>query len=75
MDIFSYCIKCGRRLTNDEIGLHKKLVSRAATEYMCMDCLCAYFSMSTDSAKTLIERFRKSGCTLFASVKESEEQI
>lgn len=74
MDLFSYCIKCSKRLTNDEIGLHKKLVSRAATEYMCMHCLCEYFSMSEDSAKRLIERYRKSGCTLFSSAPGTDGQ-
>lgn len=35
---------------------------------MCIDCLCDYFSLTRESAENMIERFRKSGCTLFASL-------
>ena len=32
------CKQCGRILTKDEIGLHKKLYNRGATSYFCIDC-------------------------------------
>ena len=31
------CKQCGRILTKDEIGLHKKLYNRGATSYFCID--------------------------------------
>jgi hypothetical protein len=69
MGIYNYCKNCGKPLTNDEIGLHKKLVNRGATEFLCMECLCAYFDISVSSAKDMIEKFRLSGCSLFAKNK------
>lgn len=62
----SSCVKCGRTLTGDEIGLTKKLVNRGATEFMCIECLAAAFDMARESLEAMIERFRESGCMLFA---------
>ena len=59
------CIKCGKPLSKDEIGLHKKMINRGATEYFCLECLAEYFGASTDRLKEKIEEFRKDGCTLF----------
>ena len=59
------CKSCGKELTNDDIGFHKKMVNRGASEFMCIDCLCEYFGMSRQKALEMIDRFRKSGCTLF----------
>ena len=61
----SYCKQCGKLLSRDEIGLHKKMVNRGATEYFCLHCLAAYFGASPDYLKEKIEQFRKDGCTLF----------
>ena len=59
------CLKCKRELTSDEIGLHKKLVNRGASEYMCIDCLSRYFEVPVTMLHEKIEQFKKMGCTLF----------
>ncbi len=59
------CKQCGKPLTRDEIGLHKKMVNRGATEYFCLECLAKYFGAPPDLLKEKIEQFRKDGCTLF----------
>lgn len=42
------CFKCGRRLTVNEIGLHKRLINRGAEEYMCKACLAKHFYVSEE---------------------------
>lgn len=59
------CIKCKTELTNNDIGLHKKLVNRGATEYMCINCLSQYFKISVPVLEKKIVEFKKMGCTLF----------
>lgn len=59
------CIKCKKELTRDEIGLHKRLMNRGDTEFMCKQCLAEYFSVSTELLDKKIEQFRDMGCTLF----------
>ena len=59
------CMKCGRELTSDEIGLHRKLVNRGAQTFMCADCLCDYFPLDREKIPALIARFRAQGCVLF----------
>lgn len=59
------CLKCKRELTPDEIGLHKKLVNRGASEYMCIDCLSRYLDVPVTMLYEKIEQFKKMGCTLF----------
>lgn len=59
------CKECGRELESDEISLHKKLISKAATEFLCMACLAKHLDITCEDAKMLIERFKRDGCTLF----------
>ena len=59
------CKKCGKELTMDEIGLHKKLVNRGATEFWCIGCLGEYYGISEAALRKKIEIFKEQGCTLF----------
>ena len=59
------CISCEKELTRDDIGFHKKMVNRGATEFMCIDCLCDYFGLTHEKAMEMIDRFKEMGCSLF----------
>ncbi|MDD7193590.1 MAG: hypothetical protein SPJ42_08520 [Oscillospiraceae bacterium] len=61
----SCCISCQKELRRDDIGFHKKMVNRGAEEFMCIDCLCAYFGLSREKADEMIKNFKETGCTLF----------
>lgn len=60
-----HCMKCGRQLTYDEVALHRKLINRGSTEFMCISCLSEYFKANEDMLRERIEYFKKTGCTLF----------
>ncbi len=59
------CKKCSKSLTMDEIGLHKKMISRMAEEFLCKDCLAEHFKCSTEYLNTKIAQFKAQGCLLF----------
>lgn len=61
----SKCKQCGRILTKDEIGLHKKLYNRGATSYFCIDCSSQYLEIPVPLLQKKIEEFKAMGCTLF----------
>ncbi|MBR3593043.1 MAG: hypothetical protein IKL44_00060 [Clostridia bacterium] len=60
------CMKCKKPLTNDEVGLHKKLINRACTEFMCKECLAEHFSVSVELLDQKLAEFKKQGCLLFS---------
>ncbi len=64
------CKQCGRPLTDDEIGLHKKMINRGSTEYLCITCLAAFFHCEEVLLRKKIEQFREQGCMLFARKKD-----
>ena len=64
-DVKSRCFVCGASLSNDEIGIYKKMINRGATECMCLDCLSRELSLPKDALLERIEHFRRMGCTLF----------
>ena len=59
------CARCGRSLTNDEIGLSRKLINRGTTTFFCLSCLARDFHLPEEELREMIERFRQAGCTLF----------
>lgn len=59
------CKKCGRELTYDEIGIHKKMINRGATEFFCLTCLAKEIGSTEDNLRERIEHFRRTGCMLF----------
>ena len=59
------CKKCGVKLSMDEIGLHKKMVSRMAEEFFCKDCLANHFKCSVEYLNKKITQFKAQGCLLF----------
>lgn len=59
------CKKCGKVLSYDEIGIHKKMINRGATEFFCLACLAAYTNSTEERLRERIEHFRRQGCLLF----------
>ena len=60
------CMRCHKEpLSRDEIALHKKLVNRGATEYLCISCLAQYYGCTEEMLREKIEQFRRDGCQLF----------
>ena len=60
------CIKCGKPLSVNEIGLHKRLINRGAEEYMYKACLAKHFNVSTELLDEKIKMYIMQGCTLFS---------
>lgn len=59
------CRRCHIPLTNDEVGLTKKLINRGCTEFLCYPCLAEHFRVSVELLKEKAEQFREMGCLLF----------
>ncbi len=59
------CMKCGRKLTYDEIGIHKKMINRGATSFFCLSCLAAETGSTEERLRERIKHFRDQGCMLF----------
>ena len=60
------CMRCGVFLNGDEIALHKKLISRSAEEFLCLDCQAARYGTTREKLEQLIDYFHRTGiCTLF----------
>lgn len=60
------CAVCGKPLSRDEAAVTKKLISRGATAFLCVDCLADHFEVKPSDILERIDHFRATGCTLFA---------
>lgn len=61
----SGCMKCGKALTYNEIGAHKKFINRGSTAFLCKQCLAKELNIPVELIDQKIEQFKKQGCTLF----------
>lgn len=62
----SGCIRCGRELSFNDIGAHKKFINRGAREFLCRDCLAEKLDVPRELIDRKIEEYKKMGCTLFS---------
>ena len=62
------CMKCARELSGDEIGLHKKMINRGSTEFMCLTCHAKYYDCEEELLIKKMEQFRAQGCMLFSKL-------
>lgn len=60
------CKNCSKELSNDEIGMTKKLINRASSEFYCMDCLAQIFKCDRQLLEKKLQQFRAMGCALFS---------
>ena len=58
-------MKCGKALTHNEIGAHKKFINRGSTSFLCKQCLAKELNIPAELIDQKIEQFKKQGCTLF----------
>ena len=61
----SKCKQCGRILTKDEIGLHKKLITAALPHIFALTAAANILRFPSHFFKKKIEEFKAMGCTLF----------
>lgn len=61
----STCIQCGKGLSHNEIGAHKKFINRGSTQFLCKSCLADKLDVTTEMIDRKIEQFKQQGCTLF----------
>lgn len=59
------CMNCGKELTYNEIGAHKKFINRGSTQFLCLNCLAKKLDVAPIVIEHKIEEFKKQGCTLF----------
>lgn len=59
------CYRCGEPVKGDTIGLNRKMVNRGVEQFLCMRCLAEHFRVTEQQLLTMIDHFRKAGCSLF----------
>lgn len=59
------CMQCGKNLSFNEIGAHKKFINRGARQFLCRNCLAESLNVDSELIDAKIEQFKLQGCTLF----------
>ena len=58
----TYCIHCGKELSFNDIGAHKKFINRGSREFMCISCLAAELNVPEKRIYEKIELFKNRQC-------------
>ena len=58
-------MQCGGALTDDAISLHRKMIHRQATEFLCRQCLADRFQVDVSVIDEKVRQFKEQGCRLF----------
>lgn len=60
------CQECNSVLSADEVAIYMKLVTRNATDFLCIDCLGRKLGCGREPIEERIKYYRESGnCILF----------
>lgn len=59
------CMKCGKELSFNEIGAHRKFINRGANQFLCRECLADHLKVAPEMIDKKIALFKLQGCTLF----------
>ena len=57
------CMQCGKELTHNEIGAHRKFINRGAEQFFCKQCLSKHLGVTPELIDEKIEQFKRQGCT------------
>lgn len=61
-----HCAYCDKeKLSNNEIGLNKKMIHRQIERMMCLTCMAGHFETTEEELKEMTERLKRQGCSLF----------
>ena len=71
----TYCIHCGKELSFNDIGAHKKFINRGSREFMCISCLSAELNVPEKRIYEKIEYFKKQGCVNSQSKCNSTKRL
>lgn len=64
------CMQCGKELTHNEIGAHRKFINRGAEQFFCKQCLSKHLGVTPELIDEKIEQFKRQGCTLFVCKRQ-----
>ena len=62
------CYSCEQEIDTIDIGAHRKLINKCATEYLCRDCLAKELGWDRHYLDQTIQMYRERGCMLFPPI-------
>ena len=50
------CMQCGKELTHNEIGAHRKFINRGAEQFFCKQCLAEHLGVTPELIDEKLEQ-------------------